>query len=96
MSDDYVLIHKRPYYTEAFDAGYKCGRNPGKGNPCMATFFYGRVESHPEEDRERIGHMNSAWLTGWFTGSSDWAKENPDPRIIVIDKQIPIKEKPSD
>ena len=95
MSDNYVPIHKRPYYLEAFADGYKSGRNPGKG-PCMATFFYGRVESHPEEDRERIGHMNSAWLTRWFTGSSDWAKENPDPSIIVIDGQKPMKEKPRD
>ena len=92
---EYVPIHKRPYYTEAFADGYKNGRTPGKGRG-MATFFYGRVETHPEEDRERIGHMNSAWLTGWFTGSSDYMKENPDPRIIVIDEQKPMKEAPRD
>ncbi len=95
MSDEYVPINKRPYYTEAFDAGYKCGRTPVKG-PTMAAFFYGRVETHPEEDRERIGIMNSAWLVGWFTGSSDYMKENPDPRITVIDKALPTKEKSSD
>ncbi len=95
MSDEYVPILDRPYYTEAFDAGYKGGRNPDKG-PGMAAFFYGRVETHPEEDRERIGIMNSAWLVGWFTGSSDYMEENPDPRIVVIDKPLPLKEKPSD
>jgi len=95
MTDEYVPIHKRPYYTEAFDAGYKCGRSPATGQG-MVTYFYGRAETHPEEDRERIGIMNSAWLAGWFTGSSEWSKENPDPRIVVIDEALPTKEKTSD
>ena len=95
MSDEYALIHKRPYYTESFDAGYKCGRNPGNGQG-MVTYFFGRAETHPEEDRERISIMNSGWLAGWFTGSGDWSKENPDPRITVIDKALPTKEKTSD
>ena len=95
MSDEYVPIHERPYYTEAYADGYKNGRNPKSGIG-MSAYFYGRVETHPEEDRERIGIMNSGWLVGWFTGSSDWTKENPDPRIVVLDKQIPMKEIPSD
>lgn len=91
---DYVPIHQRPNYIEAFEAGRKEGRNPKSGHG-MATFFYGKPpEDMPEDEREKLDHMNSAWLTGWFTGSSEWAKENPDPRIVVIDEQKPPKEQP--
>jgi len=95
MTNEYVPIHERSYYTEAYADGYKNGRNPNSGKG-MAAYFYGRAETHPEEDRERIGIMNSAWLVGWFTGSSDWTKENPDPRIVVINEPLPLKEKTSD
>ncbi len=95
MIDNYVPIHKRPHYAEAYADGYRNGRNPSSGAG-MATYFYGRVESHPEEDRERIGHMNSAWLIGWFAGAREYMIENPDPRITVVDEQKPLKEKSSD
>ena len=92
MSNEYVPIHERPYYTEAYADGYKNGCNPKSGKG-MATYFYGRLESHPKEDRVKIQHMNSAWLVGWFTGSSDWMKENPNPRIVIINEPLPLKEK---
>ncbi len=95
MSNEYVSIHLRPYYTEAYADGYKNGRNPKSGFG-MATYFYGRLESHPEEDRVKIQHMNSAWLVGWFTGSNEWMKENPDPNIVVIGEAKPLKERSSD
>lgn len=95
MIDNYVPIHKRPHNAEAYADGYRNGRNP-KSGAGMATYFYGRPETHPEEDREKIGHMNSAWLVGWFAGSREYMTENPDPNIVVIDEQKPLKEKSSD
>ncbi|MEK0340059.1 MAG: hypothetical protein QQN46_07550 [Nitrosopumilus sp.] len=95
MSNEYVSIHLRPYYTEAYADGYTNGRNPKSGKG-MAAFFYGQPDGHPEEDREKIQHMNSAWLVGWFTGSNEWMKENPNPKIEVINEAKPLKEKSSD
>ena len=91
---DYVSIHKRPYYTEAQADGYKNGRNPTSGNG-MAAYFYGQTNDD-DPDKEKTDHMNSAWLVGWFAGSSDWTKENPDSRIVVINEQLPLKETSSD
>ena len=91
MPDAYVPIHDRPHVTEAYASGYANGRNPKSGKG-MAAYFYGQTNDD-DPDKEKTDHMNSAWLQGWFAGSSDWTKENPDPRIVVIDKQIPLKEK---
>ena len=91
---EYVLIHERPYYIEAFEAGRKEGRNPKTGHG-MATFFYGRPKDD-DPDKEKTEHMNSAWLAGWFTGSSEWAKQNPNPRYVVIDEPLPMKKSPDD
>ena len=94
MSDEYVPIHERPYYTEAYADGYKNGLNPKSGKG-MAAYFYGQTKDD-DPDKEKTDHMNSAWLVGWFTGSSDWMKENPNPRIVIINEPLPLKEKPSD
>ena len=94
MPDAYVPIHERPHVTEAYAAGYANGRNPKSGKG-MAAYSYGQTNDD-DPDKEKTDHMNSAWLVGWFAGSRDWTKENPDPRIVVIDKQIPLKGKPSD
>lgn len=86
---EYVPIHERPHYTEAFEAGRKEGSNPKTGHG-MALYFYGRPDKD-DPDYEKIDHMNDAWLTGWFTGSSEWREQHPNPKYVVIDEPEPMQ-----
>lgn len=86
---EYIPIHQSPHVTEAYAAGHKAGLNPKTGHG-MAAYFYGRP-TDDDPDKEKIDQMNSAWLTGWFAGSREYMKENPDPRIVIIDEAKPLK-----
>lgn len=93
---DYVPIHELPHYVEAFEDGRKNGANPGSGRG-MVTYRYGRsTDDMSDSEIKILNQRNSAWLTGWFNGSTEWAKKNPDPRIVVIDEPLPLKEKRGD
>ena len=55
----------------------------------MATFFFG-LPKDDDSDNEKTQEKNSAYLAGWFTGSSEWLAKNPDPRIVVINEPKPM------
>lgn len=86
---EYVPIYERPHCIGAFEAGRKEGSNPKTGRG-MTLFFYGRP-ADDDPDQEKTENMNGAWLTGWFTGSHEWAENHPDPKYVVIDEPLPMQ-----
>lgn len=67
---DYVPMYKRPDYIEAHDLGFNHGRT---GKSPMDAFYHGGIEAE-KADRERLGYLNFAYLSGWFAGS--YARED--------------------